>query len=101
MILKVEHSGEGREINRHNFSILEIEKSLEKQVVQRLLKLIRFRNDYDAFQGTFKVLDSADEEIYLIWENDDKYCTLFIDLKTNISLIDYLDENGRKAQYII
>ena len=97
----VKKSGEGREINRHNFSILEIEKSLQKEVVQRLLKLIRFRNEYNAFQGTFKVLDSADDEIYLMWENMDKYCKLFIDLKTNKSLIDYLDENGKKSQYII
>ncbi|MBU3188070.1 sucrose phosphorylase [Clostridium bowmanii] len=100
-IESVEKSGEGREINRHNFSILEIEKSLEKEVVQRLLKLIRFRNEYDAFQGIFTVLDSADDEIHLIWENGDMYCTLFIDLKTNKSLIDYVDEIGNKVQYII
>lgn len=97
----VKNTGERREINRHNFSLLEIEKSLEKEVVQRLLKLIRFRNEYDAFQGDFKVMDSADDEIYLMWENKDKYCILFIDLKTNKSLIDYVDEHGRKAQYII
>lgn len=97
----VEKSGEGREINRHNFSILEIEKSIEKQVVQRLLKLIRFRNEYDAFNGAFKVLDTADDEIHLRWENGDKCCRLFINLKTNKSLIDYIDEHGMKAQYII
>ncbi|MGH4137885.1 sucrose phosphorylase [Clostridium sp.] len=97
----VDKSGEGREINRHNFSLLEIEKSLEKKVVQRLVKLIRFRNEYDAFQGIFKVLDSADDEIYLIWENEDKYCRLFINLETNKSLIDYVDDNGKKVQYII
>ena len=97
----VEKSGEGREINRHNFSLLEIEKSIEKQVVQRLLKLIRFRNEYDAFNGEFKVLDSADNEIHLRWENEDKCCRLFINLKTNKSLIYYIDEHGMEAQYII
>ncbi len=97
----VKNTGERREINRHNFSVLEIEKSLEKEVVQRLLKLIKFRNEYDAFQGDFKVMDSSDDEIYLMWENKDKYCRLFIDLKTNKSLIDYVGENGSKAQYII
>lgn len=97
----VEKSGEGREINRHNFSLLEIEKSIEKQVVQRLLKLIRFRNEYDAFNGEFKVLDSADNEIHLRWENEDKCCRLFMNLKTNKSLIYYIDEHGMEAQYII
>jgi len=100
-IASVKNSGEGREINRHNFSNLEIEKALEKEVIQRLLTLIRFRNEYDAFRGTFKVLGSTDKEIYLMWEKDDIYCTLFVDLKTNISLIDYVDENGKKAQYIV
>ncbi|MDG0811710.1 hypothetical protein OMP40_21825 [Cohnella rhizosphaerae] len=48
---RVQETGEGREINRHNFSPEEIELSLEKEAVQRLLKLIRFRNEYEAFQG--------------------------------------------------
>src|SRR5699024_1522495 len=39
----VEKTGEGREINRYNYSVAEVEESLEKDVVQRLLKLIRFR----------------------------------------------------------
>ena len=45
----VKLTGEGREINRHNFTISEIEKEVQKPVVQRLLKLIDFRNDYPAF----------------------------------------------------
>lgn len=97
----VEKTGEGREINRHNFTLEEIEQSLEKDVVQRLLKLIRFRNDYDAFNGEFKVLESAKDEIRLSWEKDNKVCNLFIDLKTNKSVIDYIDENGKEAQYIV
>lgn len=97
----VKKTGEGREINRHNFSLEEIEQSLEKQVVQRLLKLIRFRNEYAAFNGEFKVLDCAKDEIHLTWEKDDKYCTLFIDLKTNKSVIDYVDEAGNVVQYLI
>ena len=33
---KVETTGEGREINRHNFSIMEIDEAVKKEVVQRL-----------------------------------------------------------------
>lgn len=97
----VERTGEGREINRHNFTLEEIEQSLEKQVVQRLLKLIRFRNEYPAFNGDFKVLDCAKDEIRLTWQKDHKYCTLFIDLKTNKSVIDYVDEDGNVVQYLV
>lgn len=97
----VKKTGEGREINRHNFSLKEIEQSVQKEVVQKLLKLIRFRNEYPAFNGEFKVLDSAKDEIRLSWQKDVRYCTLFIDLKTNKSVIEYIDESGKVAQYSI
>ncbi|WNF38488.1 sucrose phosphorylase [Bacillaceae bacterium IKA-2] len=94
-------TGDGREINRHNYTIEEIEHSLEKDVVQRLLKLIRFRNEYDAFNGEFKVLKSANDEIRLSWQKDKKSCLLFIDLKTRKSIIDYVDDSGNLAQYFV
>jgi len=97
----VKKTGEGREINRHNFSLEEIEKSLTQDVVKRLLTLIRFRNEYSAFNGQFKVLDSSRDEIKLFWQKDDKYCKLSIDLKTNKSVIEYIDEIGKTAQYIV
>lgn len=97
----VKKTGEGREINRHNFTLDEIEQSLEKEVVQRLLKLIRFRNEYPAFNGEFKVLDSAKDEILLSWKMEDKYCKLFIDLKTNKSIIEYVDDNGAIEKYLV
>ena len=98
---RIEETGDGREINRYNYSVAEIEESLEKDVVQRLLKLIRFRNEYDAFNGKFSVLDSANDEVRLSWQNDDMYCTLSIDLKTNKSEIEFVDENGNEQKYIV
>jgi sucrose 6(F)-phosphate phosphorylase len=96
-----EKTGDGREINRHTYSLEEIEQSLGKDVVQRLLKLIRFRNEYDAFNGEFNVLDSAKDEIRLSWQKGDKRCTLFIDLKTNQSIIIYKDEDGMEVKYSV
>ncbi|WP_066174938.1 sucrose phosphorylase [Bacillus marinisedimentorum] len=98
---KMKETGDGREINRHNFSLGEIEQSLGKDVVQRLLKLIRFRNEYDAFDGDFTVLDSAKNEVRLAWTKGEKHCTLVVDLKTNKSVIDYVDENGETARYSV
>ncbi|MGG4143721.1 sucrose phosphorylase [Paenibacillus algorifonticola] len=97
----VTKSGEGREINRHNFSLEEIEQSLKKEVVQRLLKLIRFRNDYEAFNGKFTVLDSSKDEIRLAWKKEDWSCSLFINLHTNKSVIEYSDVEGRTVQYVV
>jgi sucrose phosphorylase len=97
----VKATGENRAMNRHNYTMQEIEASLEKDVVQRLLKLIRFRNDYPAFDGEFKVLESAKDEVHLSWHKDSHCCTLFIDLKTKRTVIDYLENNGEMNQYIV
>ena len=94
-------TGEGREINRHNFTISEIEKEVQKPVVQRLLKLIDFRNDYSAFNGEFIIENAKDNEIKLTWKNEDKYCTLNIDLDTYKSVIEYIDENKNVVLYNI
>jgi len=94
---RVASTGEGREINRQNFSLEEIEKSLDKIVVKRLLSLIRFRNEYEAFQGEFQVIESPDNELLLMWTKGDKHCQLFVDLKTNYSSISYIDNNGSIA----
>ncbi|WP_416147572.1 sucrose phosphorylase [Salipaludibacillus sp. HK11] len=97
----IKATGDGRAINRHNYTVEEIEKSLNKTVVQRLLKLIRFRNEYDVFDGEFEVLNSSNTEIHLSWKKGENYCTLFIDLNEIKSVIEYKDENGHKTQYVV
>lgn len=98
---KVNATGEGREINRHNFNLEEIDEHVQQEVVQRLLKLIRFRNEYPSFNGEFSVIDSSDKEVILSWKKDEKYCTLKIDLETNKSIIEYIDDNGDAVIYNI
>jgi len=93
--------GDGREINRHNYDIAEIEQAMEREVVQRIIRLIRFRNEYSAFDGAFTVLDSSDHELIMDWKNEDKCCTLHVDLRTYRSVITYVDEQGEQALYVI
>ena len=96
-----EISGDGREINRQNFSLEEIEQRLEMDVVQRLLKLIRFRNEYAAFNGEFKVINSEHDEVRLEWKKDKKYCRLIINFQNYQSMIEYIDENGEEVTYLV
>ncbi|HYF78214.1 MAG TPA: sucrose phosphorylase [Symbiobacteriaceae bacterium] len=91
--------GDNRALNRHDYTLPEVEQALQKDVVQRLLKLIRFRNEYPAFDGEFRVLDSATHEVRLEWELGEKRCTLFLDLTTMAAQIEYVDEAGNLAQY--
>ncbi|EOS55838.1 sucrose phosphorylase [Paenibacillus barengoltzii] len=98
---RVKETGEGREINRHNYTVEEINLALGEEVVQRLLKLIRFRNTYPAFDGEFQVLESPDSEIRLRWSKADKSCLLIVDLSSKHSVIQYIDKHGLLADYRI
>ena len=79
----------------------EIDKAYNQDVVQRLLKLIDFRNDYPAFDGTFHIEPSNDNEMILTWKKDDKYCTLNVDLTTSKSTIKYINDDGITSVYHI
>jgi sucrose phosphorylase len=85
----VQRTGEGREINRHNYSLEEIEASLTKPVVQRLLWLINFRNTYKAFQGVCTIRSSATDRIIIDWALEEYSCTLEILLNNYKSIIRY------------
>jgi sucrose phosphorylase len=95
----VARTGEGRDINRHNYSVDEVEQELQRPVVQRLLKLIHFRNDYDAFNGEFKIHDSEDWLLKLSWENKQKRCHLIVDLNSYKAIIQYTDDGGNLVEY--
>ncbi len=91
----VQRTGEGREINRHNYSREEIDTRVRTEAVQRLVRLIRFRNEYPAFNGVFQVMDSEEGVVRLRWRNDDgAVCTLNADLRTGRSEIEYADAAG-------
>ncbi len=88
---------DGRSINRYNYTCEEIEWEVQKDVVQRLLRLIRFRNTYEAFNGKFEIVDSDPQQVILSWKNGAHQCTLKIDLETYATSIVYKDEaNGDK-----
>lgn len=93
--------GEGRDINRHNFSLNEIKQNVRREVVQRLLKLIRFRNEHPAFDGEFTVLESHSAAIRLQWEKDDARATLFVDLKNYQTTLEYINEAGDVVRNLV
>ena len=51
-IALVEATKNGRDINRHAYTPAEIVMEIERPVVRKLFKLIRFRNQFPAFSGT-------------------------------------------------
>ncbi len=87
-------TGERRAINRHNYTLEEIECAVQRPVVRRLMALLHFRNSYPAFAGTFSVLPTQELELRLVWRNADAVCALHVDLVTAMTTIHYTDEMG-------
>jgi sucrose phosphorylase len=92
----VERTKNGRDINRHNYTLDEIEGAIQKPVVQRLLKLMEFRNSYPAFDGQFVIKEAPDDHLELAWTQAPYHATAHIDLNTYVSEITYYDHIRRK-----
>jgi sucrose phosphorylase len=75
-------TGIGRDINRHCYSLKEIEQALQRPVVQNIFDLIRFRNRHPAFEGTFSMPETGDTSIALLWENGAAWSRLGADFSS-------------------
>ncbi len=72
-------SGVGRDINRHYYTLEEIDRAVQRPVVRALFELIRFRNQHPAFQGSFRMPEAPDSTIILRWDNGDDWAMLVVD----------------------
>lgn len=82
-------SGVGRDINRHFYSLDEVEQALHRPVVQSLFALIRFRNQHPAFDGTFRLLDSGESEMMLRWDNGTDWAMLEVNFTSGLYQISH------------
>ncbi len=72
-------TGVGRDINRHYYAQSEVLQAREKPVVQELLRLIRFRNQHPAFNGSFMLQDTPEHLLGLRWQHGDAWAELLVD----------------------
>ncbi|MBN2616047.1 MAG: sucrose phosphorylase [Bacteroidales bacterium] len=98
---RVARTGEGREINRHNYTQKEIENTVKQDIVQRLIRLIQFRDTHPSFDGSFSVQKQKEYEIVLKWELDKRYSILTANLETHQSSVTCNDEHGNAVTQII
>jgi sucrose phosphorylase len=80
-------SGEGRAINRHNYTTMEVEAAVRRPVVQRVLDLITLRNTEPAFAGHLVASTRDDSTLIMSWQHDETSCDLEVDLLTGGALI--------------
>jgi sucrose phosphorylase len=78
----VSATGDGRAINRHNYTVEEVESAIQRPVVQRLLNLIRLRNTEPAFSGQLEVTVVEPTTLRMTWHLDADECELEVDLRS-------------------
>ena len=94
----VEFTKNGRDINRHNYTLDEIAIEIKKPVVQRLLRLMEFRNTYPAFGGKFVIEDAPDDQLVLSWLDNPYRTTARIDLNIYHAEIEYYDADQMRKR---
>lgn len=78
----LESTKEGRNINRHYYTLEEIEQEVERPVVQELFKLLRFRNNSPAFDGDIQVEQVDDNNLIITWVHENSAAKLSANLLT-------------------
>jgi sucrose phosphorylase len=92
----VSRTGDGREINRHNFTRDEVRAATGRRLVQRLERLIRLRNSHPAFDGEFRVLAPGPERLGLSWRNGKDRCSLEVGFRRPYSVVELSGANGAR-----
>ncbi|PLS31868.1 sucrose phosphorylase [Bifidobacterium margollesii] len=95
-------SNVGRDINRHYYTVEEIDENLRRPVVQALNALCRLRNTLDAFDGEFSYTADGDKSIALSWQGDATSATLVFepgrglgaDNDAPVASLSWTDANG-------
>jgi sucrose phosphorylase len=65
----LERTQVGRDINRHYYTVDEIDRQVQRPVVQRLFGLMRWRNTHPAFAGEFSLPECGDEVFVARWSH--------------------------------
>ncbi|WP_372795322.1 sucrose phosphorylase [Lutibacter sp.] len=70
----------GRDINRHYFTKNEINEHLKRPLINDLKELMLLRNNHNAFNGDFNLIETSENMLNIKWINNNHSAELFIDL---------------------
>ncbi len=90
-----------RSINRHSYSLEEIDQAIKNPMLQRMYDIMRFRNNYPAFNGIITVgEDRKDSTLSITWKKDDYKTTLTADFNSKDYTITYFDKRSNKECHL-
>ncbi len=70
----------GRDINRHYYTKKEINSRLEAPLIKELKELMILRNNHEAFNGDFNLIETSNNILNIKWINNNHWAELLIDL---------------------
>ena len=86
-------TGIGRDINRHYYTPEEVDAALDRPVVQALLALCRFRNNFDVFDGAFDFTADDDHRLRFAYRAGQdvaaRSAELLVDLRTGAATLEW------------
>ena len=90
----MERTGEGRAINRHDYTVAEIETSLDRPVVRRIVEVVKLRASHPAFGGELSVTTTGPGSLRLTRSHDADVCQLEVNVLTGQARITGRDSSG-------
>lgn len=78
----IEKTKHGRDINRHNYSLDEIEEEVKRPVIRALFELMKLRNEHDGFNGEMTIGCCNEDELCITWSVKEDWIRLEANLKT-------------------
>jgi len=91
----VRRTGDGRAINRHDYSLDEVLDAFRRPVVQRIADLIRLRNSHPAFEGDMCAEAPSDGAISVRWQHPEGELVLDVDFAAGQA---DLTDGGRRRE---
>lgn len=88
----LEETKVGRNINRHYYSLEEIDREVERPVVKKLIHLMEFRNTHPAFSGDFELKACSEQELHIVRTNGEHRAELKANFKTKEMTITYSND---------
>lgn len=95
----MERTNYSRNISRHDYTVEEIDRLVQKPVVQKLCKLMQFRNEYPVFDGEMTVCDTEDSILQVEWRDGGLCACLCADLKAKTFDITYTGHDGSSRRF--
>jgi sucrose 6(F)-phosphate phosphorylase len=80
-------AGDGRAVNRHDYTMREIDEAAARPAVRRIARLLRLRNECPAFDGAFSARAAGDSKLELSWENGPSRASLAVDLEKREAVV--------------